>query len=78
MGADGSIYLPGDLSRRPKEQWLALARKLEIALTGKSGRLADDRTGSEFEALAAKAHTGRRFHLMQVSGAGASGACESV
>lgn len=50
----------GDLSPRPKEQWLALARKLETALTGQSDLFTDDPTDPEFEALAAKARAGRR------------------
>jgi hypothetical protein len=50
----------GDLSPRPKEQWLELARKLETSLTGQSGLFADDPADPEFEALAAKARAGRR------------------
>jgi transposase len=50
----------GDLSPRPKEQWLELARKLENALTGQSDLFAGDQADPEFGALAAKARAGRR------------------
>ena len=50
----------GDLSPRPKEQWLELARKLENALTGQRDLFAGDQADPEFETLAAKARTGRR------------------
>jgi transposase len=50
----------GDLSPRPREQWLDLARKLESALTGQQELLAPPAldTGPELETLIAKAQSG--------------------
>jgi len=50
----------GDLSPRPKEQWLELARKLESALTGQDTLFPSDDSDPDFAALAAKARAGRR------------------
>src|SRR5919106_5728865 len=44
----------GDLSPRPKQEWLALARKLEAALSGQTPLLQDARPDPELEALTAK------------------------
>ncbi|MEK6574205.1 MAG: IS1634 family transposase [Chloroflexota bacterium] len=50
----------GDLSPRPREQWLDLARKLESALTGQQELLAPPAldTDPELEALIAEAQSG--------------------
>src|ERR1035438_9244965 len=55
----------GDLSPRPKEQWLELARKLENALTGQSDLFVGGQADPELEALAAKARAGRRRGRIQ-------------
>ena len=44
----------GDLSPRPKEQWLALARKLEAALLGQQELLVDDPQDTELQELLAR------------------------
>ena len=50
----------GDLSPRPKEQWLELARKLESALTGQQDRFASTRPEAELETLVTKVKAGPR------------------
>src|ERR671924_410524 len=44
----------GDLSPRPKQEWLVLARKLEAALRGLAPLLQDAPPDPELEALTAK------------------------
>jgi transposase len=44
----------GDLSPRPREQWLALARKLETALTGQQDLFPSDQPDPELQKLVAK------------------------
>jgi len=52
----------GDLSPRPRQQWLELARKLESALTGQHDLLVPSvpETDPELEGLIAKAQSGRQ------------------
>jgi transposase len=50
----------GDLSPRPKEQWLELARKLENALTGQQDLFASAGPDPELETLIAKVRAGPR------------------
>lgn len=50
----------GDLSPRPKEQWLELARKLENALTGQQDLFASASPDPELETLVAKVKAGPR------------------
>lgn len=52
----------GDLSPRPRQQWLELARKLESALTGQRDLLVPSlpKTDPELEGLIAKAQSGRQ------------------
>jgi hypothetical protein len=44
----------GDLSPRPKQEWLRIARKLQAALTGQPSLLADEPPTPELEALLGK------------------------
>ena len=44
----------GDLSPRPKEEWVALARKLQAALLGQQELRVEDQQGAEREGLVAK------------------------
>lgn len=46
----------GDLAPRPQEQWLALARKLENALTGQQDLFSSQPADAELDALVAKVH----------------------
>jgi len=48
----------GDLSPRPKEEWLALARKLEAALAGQQELLPEGPQEAEVEGLLAKVKAG--------------------
>lgn len=50
----------GDLSPRSSEQWLALARKLEDALSGQQELFAAEPGNAELESLVAKARAGPR------------------
>ena len=50
----------GDLSPRPKQQWLELARKLENALTGQQDLFASASPDPELETLVAKVKAGPR------------------
>jgi len=50
----------GDLSPRPKEQWLELAHKLENALTGQQDLFASAGPDPELETLVAKVRAGPR------------------
>ena len=50
----------GDLSPRPKEEWLKLARKLETALTGQQELFDDAGPDPELKRLVAKARAGTR------------------
>jgi transposase len=50
----------GDLAPRPPEQWLALARKLEDALSGQQELFAGEPGDAELENLVAKAQAGPR------------------
>ena len=50
----------GDLSPRPKEQWLELARKLENALTGQQDLFASACPDPELVTLVAKVQAGPR------------------
>lgn len=55
----------GDLSPRPKEQWLELARKLENALTGQQDLFASASPDPELETLVAKLKAGPRRRRAQ-------------
>ena len=55
----------GDLSPRPKEQWLELARKLESALTGQQDLFASAGPDPELETLVAKVKAGPRRRRAQ-------------
>lgn len=55
----------GDLSPRPKEQWLELARKLENALTGQQDLFASACPDPELETLVAKVKAGPRRRRAQ-------------
>ena len=55
----------GDLSPRPKEQWLELARKLENALTGQQDLFVSAGPDPELETLVAKVKAGPRRHRAQ-------------
>jgi hypothetical protein len=48
----------GDLSPRPRQQWLELARKLETALTGQQNLFPNDPPDPELQKLIAKVETG--------------------
>jgi transposase len=48
----------GDLSPRPREQWLQLARKLETALTGQQELFPSDQADTELQKLVAKVKAG--------------------
>lgn len=50
----------GDLSPRPKPQWLELARKLENALAGQQDLFAEAKADPELETLVAKLQAGKR------------------
>ncbi len=50
----------GDLSPRPKQQWLELTRKLESSLTGQQDLFAAPSADAEFQALATKLQSGPR------------------
>lgn len=50
----------GDLRPRPKEEWLALARKLEDSLTGQPGLFAAPSPDAELDALVAKLNAAPR------------------
>ena len=50
----------GDLSPRPKQQWLELARKLENTLTGQQDLFAAPPADAELQALVAKVRSGPR------------------
>ena len=55
----------GDLSPRPKQQWLALARKLENALTGQQDLFASACPDPELKTLGAKVKAGPRRRRAQ-------------
>lgn len=65
----------GDLSPRPREQWLALAHKLEAALSGQQPLL--EEPDPEVQALAAKAHSASRRRRRQPPPPAAHPAAES-
>ena len=50
----------GDLSPRPKQQWLELARKLESSLTGQQDLFAAPPADAELQALVTKLQGGPR------------------
>ena len=50
----------GDLSPRPKQQWLELARKLESTLTGQQDLWSAQSADAELQALVAKVQSGPR------------------
>jgi transposase len=49
----------GDLSPRPKEDWLRMARKLEAALTGQRSLLPEEPPDPEFDTLLGRVRTAR-------------------
>jgi hypothetical protein len=55
----------GDLSPRPKQHWLELARKLENALTGQQDLFASAGPDPELETLVAKVKAGPRRRRAQ-------------
>ena len=61
----------GDLSPRPKQQWLELARKLENALTGQQDLFASAGPDPELETLVAKVKAGPRRRRAQQDATGA-------
>ena len=60
----------GDLSPRPKQQWLELARKLEDSLTGQNSLFPAGEHSPEIETLVAKVQASPGLARMPVSPSG--------
>lgn len=60
----------GDLSPRPKQQWLELARKLEDSLTGQNSLLPSSEPSPEIETLVAKVQASPGLARIPVSPSG--------
>ena len=58
----------GDLSPRPKHEWLALAHKLQSALGGQQDLFSDAQTASALGPLLAKAKSSAAAHLPETTG----------